>query len=186
MVLANSHVLVYNVTDPVLDDPRIRQAMNLAIDRELLNKHCGGEAVVPNGHQYIEFGDMYNPDHVGLEYDVERAKALLAESDYAGELIRYSTSRTTISMRSMPRRSSSRCGRKSAQRRTQCRGEFRRYRQCRHPGQNLVKLTRYPDPVGGLWNLGAIRQPATPAQIMGRYRRRRTLQRAGQDTRDLG
>ncbi len=92
VVLANSHVLVYNVTDPVIDDVRIRQAMNLGIDRQLLNDALwGGEAVIPNGHQYLEFGDMFNPDHVGLEFDPERAKALLAESDYNGELIRYTT-----------------------------------------------------------------------------------------------
>ncbi|UXN74778.1 ABC transporter substrate-binding protein [Devosia sp. A8/3-2] len=92
VVLANSHVLAYGTQDPVIKDARIRRAMNLAIDRNLLNEALwGGRAVVPNGHQYPEFGDMYNPDHKGLQYDPERAKELLAEAGYDGGLIKYTT-----------------------------------------------------------------------------------------------
>ena len=92
VVLANSHVLVYNTNHPVLADQRLRQALNLAIDRNLLNQALwDNKAVVPTSHQYPEYGDMYDADRNGLVYDVEKAKVLLAESGYNGEEIVYST-----------------------------------------------------------------------------------------------
>lgn len=92
VVLANSHVLVYNTTHPVLADKRIRQAMNLAIDRQLLaDALWAGRAIVPNGFQYPEFGELYDADRPGFGYDPEKAKALLAEAGYKGEEIVYST-----------------------------------------------------------------------------------------------
>ena len=155
VVLANSHVLVYNVTDPVLDDVRIRQAMNLAIDRDLLNQALwGGRAVVPNGHQYVEFGDMYNPDHIGLEYDPERAKALLAESDYNGEVITYST-QANYYLNALP----------AAQviiemwKAIGLNAELNVVESFSGVDNSQIQVrtwsnsTRYPDPVGGLWNL---------------------------------
>jgi peptide/nickel transport system substrate-binding protein len=155
VVLANSHVLRYNVTDPVLDDVRIRQAMNLGINRPLLNEALwGNQAVVPNGHQYPEFGDMYNPDHVGLEYDPERARALIAESDYNGELIKYST-QPNYYLNAMP----------AAQVIIEMWKEIGLNVELdvveTFSGTDPLELqirtwsnsTRYPDPVGGLWNL---------------------------------
>lgn len=92
VVLANSHVLVYNTNHPVLADKRIRQAMNLAIDRQLLaDALWAGRAIVPNGFQYPEFGELYDADRPGFAYDPEKAKALLAEAGYNGEEIVYST-----------------------------------------------------------------------------------------------
>ncbi|WAP67743.1 ABC transporter substrate-binding protein [Jiella pelagia] len=92
VVLANSHVLVYNTDNEVLKDKRVRQAMNLAIDRKLLVEALwGGKAVVPNGHQYPEYGDMYQADRPGFEYNPEKAKKLLQEAGYEGETIVYST-----------------------------------------------------------------------------------------------
>jgi peptide/nickel transport system substrate-binding protein len=92
VVLANSHVLVYNTDHPTLSDPRVRQALNLAIDRELLVEALwDGEANVPNGHQYPEYGDMFDAERPPLAYDPERARALLAEAGYNGEEIVYST-----------------------------------------------------------------------------------------------
>jgi peptide/nickel transport system substrate-binding protein len=84
--LANVHVLRYNVNYPPLDDRRLRQAMNLAIDRELLVETLWrGLAYVPNGHQFPEYGAMYNPDRPIPPYDPERAQELVEESDYDGE-----------------------------------------------------------------------------------------------------
>lgn len=92
VVLANSHVLVYNTLHPVLQDKRVRQALNLAIDRDLLNQALwGGQAVVPNSHQYPEYGYMYAPERNGLVYDPKRARKLLAEAGYAGEPVIYRT-----------------------------------------------------------------------------------------------
>ncbi|MEX2426098.1 MAG: ABC transporter substrate-binding protein [Thermomicrobiaceae bacterium] len=86
--LANVHLLRYNVDYEPLDDQRLRQAMNLAIDRELLVETLwSGMADVPRGHQFPEYGDMYNPDRPIPEYDPERARELVEESDYDGEAI---------------------------------------------------------------------------------------------------
>ncbi|WP_244935052.1 ABC transporter substrate-binding protein [Acuticoccus sediminis] len=92
VVLANSHVLVYNVDQPVLSDKRVRQALNLAIDRQLLvDALWDGKAVVPLSHQYPSYGDMYDATREGLVYDPEHARALLDEAGYNGEEIVYST-----------------------------------------------------------------------------------------------
>lgn len=155
VVLANSHVLAYGTQDPVIKDARIRQAMNLAIDRNLLNEALwGGRAVVPNGHQYPEFGDMYNPDHKGLQYDPERAKELLAEAGYDGGLIKYTT-QPNYYLNALP----------AAQAIVEMwkaiglNVELNVVESL--SGLDMATLqvrtwsnsTRYPDPVGGLWNL---------------------------------
>ena len=88
--LANVHVLSYNTTNPLLDDKKLRQALNLGIDRQLIiDAIWGGNAVPKHGHQFAEYGPLYNPDRPLTPYDPERAKELLAESDYNGETIPY-------------------------------------------------------------------------------------------------
>lgn len=86
VILANTHVIVYNTGHPVLADKRVRQALNLAIDRQLLvDALWNGQAVIPRGHQYPEYGALYNPERPQPAFDPERARALLAEAGYAGE-----------------------------------------------------------------------------------------------------
>jgi len=82
------HVMIMNVNHPHLKDPKIRQAMSLSIDRDLLNEALWlGKAVVPSTHTMKEMGALHQPDLVTFEYDPEKAKALLAESSYNGEEI---------------------------------------------------------------------------------------------------
>jgi peptide/nickel transport system substrate-binding protein len=86
--LSNIHMLRYNANHPVLQDVRVRQAMNLAIDRQLLSDaFWGGQAIVPRSHQFVDFGDMYDPERPVTPYDPEAARTLLAESEYDGEPI---------------------------------------------------------------------------------------------------
>lgn len=86
--LANVHLLRYNVNYPPLDDQTLRQAMNLAIDRELLVETLwSGMAEVPRGHQFPEYGEMYNPDRPIPPYDPDQARELVEQSDYDGEPI---------------------------------------------------------------------------------------------------
>ena len=89
--LANCHVLVYNTFHPNMDDKRIRQAMNLAIDRELLVETLwGNRAVMMRSHQFEEYGDMFNPDRPYTPHDPDRARELLDEAGYDGvEIIYY-------------------------------------------------------------------------------------------------
>ena len=88
--LANVHVLSYNTNNPLLDDKKLRQALNLGIDRQLIiDAIWGGNAVPKHSHQFKEYGPLYNPDRPLTPYDPEKAKQLLAESDYNGETIPY-------------------------------------------------------------------------------------------------
>jgi peptide/nickel transport system substrate-binding protein len=89
-LLQNFHILAYNTNHPLMRDRRLRQALDLAIDRQLLaNTLWGGQAVVPRGHQFEEFGNLYFPDFPRPEFNLERARRLLAESSYRGEVITY-------------------------------------------------------------------------------------------------
>jgi peptide/nickel transport system substrate-binding protein len=89
------HVMIMNVNHPKLTDPRIRQAMSLAIDRDTLNEALWlGKAVVPSTHTMEEFGALYMPDLKTFDYDPVRAKALLAEAGYDGFEITFDTDAT--------------------------------------------------------------------------------------------
>ena len=89
------HVMIMNQNHPKLQDPRIRQAMSLAIDRDALNEALWlGKAVVPSTHTMAEMGALHQPDLVTFEYDPERAKALLEEAGYDGFEITYDTAAT--------------------------------------------------------------------------------------------
>lgn len=82
------HVMIMNVNHPNLTDPKIRQAMSYAIDRDLLNEALWlGKAVVPSTHTMEEMGALHMPELTTFEYDPEMARKLLAESAYDGEEI---------------------------------------------------------------------------------------------------
>lgn len=88
--LANCHVLRYNCNHPVLKDKRLRQALNLAINRELLVKTLwNGQAVLMRSHQFQDYGSLYNTQRPYLPYDPQRAKDLVQASGYDGSTIRY-------------------------------------------------------------------------------------------------
>jgi len=91
--LANAHVLRYNTIGfPPIADVRVRRAMNLAIDREgLVRSLWRGRATVPNGFQFPgEFGS--NPDRPKLEYNPDKAKAMVQEGGYNGDPLVFRTS----------------------------------------------------------------------------------------------
>jgi ABC-type transport system substrate-binding protein len=65
-----------------------RQALLYALDRKQLTETLyQGLTEPPKGMQFRSFGDYYNPDFKGIEYDADKAKTLLADSGYAGEEI---------------------------------------------------------------------------------------------------
>lgn len=90
--LANCHVLRFNTRHAHLQDKLLRQALRLSIDRELLVETLwGGRAELMRGHQFPEYGDLYNPDRPFSLFDPDRARELLEQSSYAGEEIEFRT-----------------------------------------------------------------------------------------------
>lgn len=88
--LANAHLVRYNEKWPGLEDKRLRRALNLAIDRDLLIETIfSGMAIHLREFQYPDFGDLLNENRPFTEFDLERARALVEESDYNGEIIYY-------------------------------------------------------------------------------------------------
>jgi len=73
----------FNVTQKPFDDPRVRQALALAVDKERITKkitragELAADQLVPPGTQHYE-----SPP--GLGHDPERARKLLAEAGYPG------------------------------------------------------------------------------------------------------
>lgn len=148
--IANMHALRFNTTFGPLKDKRVRQALSLAIDRQLLaDTLWGGQAIVPNGHQYPEFGDMYFADYPKEEYDLEKAKQLIAESDYNGELINYELRNGYYTF-----------GNEAAEAIVDMWKEIGVNAQVKFVEKqtnteisNWSNSMRFPDPVGGLWLL---------------------------------
>ena len=71
-----------NHKHPILQDKRVRQAMNMAIDKEgLVREIYAGTGRVEHG--MLSPGTFaYDPDFRHYDYDPEKAKALLAEAGY--------------------------------------------------------------------------------------------------------
>ncbi|NVK41044.1 MAG: ABC transporter substrate-binding protein [Oceanospirillaceae bacterium] len=83
-------VVVFDENHPQLKNPKIRQALSYAIDRQLIvDALYDGRALVPNGLQMKVFGDLYIGDHQGTRYDPDKARQLLKEAGYNGEEISY-------------------------------------------------------------------------------------------------
>jgi oligopeptide transport system substrate-binding protein len=73
----------FNTSKPPFDDPRFRQALNLAVDKELIAESVYAGLVRPaNGILPPDFPG-YTGDIVSLTYDPDKARQLLQESDYA-------------------------------------------------------------------------------------------------------
>jgi len=73
-----------------MKDPKVREALTLAIDRKLLVKMLFSDLTsIPQNWQMKLFGEMFLEDYPGVEYNPEKAKALLKEAGYKGERIEY-------------------------------------------------------------------------------------------------
>ena len=75
-----------NVNEPPFDDPKVRQALNYAVDRETLasqllqNTAVPAKGIIPPGFP------GFNSGLEGYSFDPEKAKRLLAESKYGADL----------------------------------------------------------------------------------------------------
>lgn len=77
--------LGFNVAEAPFDDPKFRQALNLAVDKELISSQVFADLLAPAYGIIPPDFPGFNPELVGLRYDLDRAKQLLAESRYADE-----------------------------------------------------------------------------------------------------
>ncbi|MEJ5087387.1 ABC transporter substrate-binding protein [Brucella pseudogrignonensis] len=76
-------IIRFNTNIKPLDDARVRQALNYAIDKEAITKALFKGLVSPANSQIItSFHEGYNTDLKPWPYDPEKAKALLAEAGY--------------------------------------------------------------------------------------------------------
>ncbi|MFI5011462.1 MAG: ABC transporter substrate-binding protein [Hyphomicrobiales bacterium] len=83
-----AHILYYDTRRPALRDPRIRRALNHAVDYELMGRALWGDGFRRMAAlQLPSFGDFYDRDREGFPYDPDKAKRLLAEAGWRGEEI---------------------------------------------------------------------------------------------------
>ena len=75
-----------NVNEPPLDDVKVRQALNLAIDKREIASIVLGDLVEPADGILPPNFPGYDKGVQGYEFDPVRAKQLLGESKYGGDL----------------------------------------------------------------------------------------------------
>jgi peptide/nickel transport system substrate-binding protein len=152
VVLANVHVLTFDERGPMMGDKRIRQALGLAIDRKLLvDTLWDGAAVVPPGHNYPEYGQMFLEGR-SLRHDAAAARRLLREAGYAGQEITYRTMpnyytnalRAAQVMVEMWKEA-------GINARLQVVENFTQMRAAGQQVGNNSNSTRLPDPLGAIW-----------------------------------
>jgi oligopeptide transport system substrate-binding protein len=73
-----------NNTRKPFDDVRVRQALNLAVDREVITRDVLGVGQTPAFHFVPPGIRGYTPPDTGIRFDVERARQLLAEAGFPG------------------------------------------------------------------------------------------------------
>lgn len=152
VVLANSHVLIFDNRDKVLADKRVRQALSLSIDRQkLVDALWLGKAVVPPSHNYPEYNQMFVEGRA-LPFDLPKAKALLKAAGYKGEPIVYRTQANYYTnaleaaqiMVEMWKAAGINANLQVVENSTQMRGDGSQI-------SNWSNSTRLPDPLGALW-----------------------------------
>jgi peptide/nickel transport system substrate-binding protein len=92
--LAWQQLLIQTRHDPLLRDPKLRQAIAYAIDREKITKIVAHGLVQPNPSAVARRSPYHTAaQDVSLGYNPDRAKALLRESGYQGQPITIQASR---------------------------------------------------------------------------------------------
>ena len=89
-LIPNHRLTVFDKHHPQLVDPRIRQAMTHAIDRQLIvDSIWSGRTRVPAGLQWEFYGPMFIEGWTVPDYDVEKARQLVKDAGYKGDPIPY-------------------------------------------------------------------------------------------------
>ena len=88
----NIRIVMFDMNNPLIQKPEIRQALSHSIDRQaIVDSLWGGRTIVPNGAQFDSFKatGMYVEGWTNPEYDLSKAKALLDAAGYNGEPINF-------------------------------------------------------------------------------------------------
>ena len=75
----------FNSSVAPFDDIKFRQSLTYAIDKEMIAREIYSNLVVPAYGVLPPGFPGYNPNLIGLKYDIEKAKLLLSQSIYADE-----------------------------------------------------------------------------------------------------
>ncbi len=75
-----------NVNEPPFDDPKVRQALNYAIDKQAISRDVLADLVIPATGILPPGFPGYNDNLSGYSYDPEKARQLLSESKYGDDL----------------------------------------------------------------------------------------------------
>jgi peptide/nickel transport system substrate-binding protein len=89
-LIMNMRLSVFDKTNPVLADARVRRAMTHSIDRQgIVDALWGGRTTIPRGEQFEFYGEMYQREWEAPKFDLAEARRLLKEANYKGEPIPY-------------------------------------------------------------------------------------------------
>ena len=75
--------LGFDIRQKPFDDVRVRQAFNYAVNKDVIVKVAYANSAMPLSGPLADKINGYNPDLTPYAYNVEKAKALLAEAGYA-------------------------------------------------------------------------------------------------------
>jgi peptide/nickel transport system substrate-binding protein len=88
--IASFRVVKFDTRNEALKDPRIRQALGFAVDREAIVAALWQNLVdVPRGHQLASYGQLFDPNRRKEAFNPDRARQLLSAGGYRGQPIPY-------------------------------------------------------------------------------------------------
>jgi peptide/nickel transport system substrate-binding protein len=89
-IVPNIRLSTFDKYDTAMADPRVRQAMIYAIDRDTIVRELwAGRTQVPPGLQFPFYADMFITDWKAPAYDPQKSKDLLRAAGYKGDPIPY-------------------------------------------------------------------------------------------------
>lgn len=91
-VVENFHMFTFNMNQKVFQSKTLRRALALAVNRPIMVESLWKKtASIPNGFNFPNYGESFDPNRRAMEYNVEEAKRLVKESGYDGTPITYHT-----------------------------------------------------------------------------------------------
>ena len=90
-MLAPQAFLWINTQKPPLDDVNLRQALNYGLDKAFVRDVVFGGLATPPRGAFNSRTLFFDPSVNAYDFDVERARALVAASSYKGEVLKLST-----------------------------------------------------------------------------------------------